>query len=152
MEQQITTYNGFKDFGTKVSVMTSDGYFGFFKSKKDGTPTKALISFKNIAPEIGDRITITYEANEYNGKMYNNAVNFSKSYNAEPPKRDNSGDIIDKIAKLNENQEKLVKKILELEKKFEGLQAIISVEKGSDYVQLHSSTGDLTDADIAKMF
>lgn len=72
----VVVYKGFKDFDEKVSVITDQGYFGFYKTKKDGTPTKAVESLKAIAPQVGGRIDVLYKETVSNGKTYKNALSF----------------------------------------------------------------------------
>jgi hypothetical protein len=76
LKNAVLTFKGFKVFGEKVSVMTDAGYFGFFKNKKDGTPSKALETLKALEPKLGDSLEIAYKETEYNGKVYQNAVAF----------------------------------------------------------------------------
>jgi hypothetical protein len=72
----VVVYKGFKDFDEKVSVITDQGYFGFYKTKKDGTPTKAVESLKALAPQVGGRIDVLYKETVSNGKTYKNALAF----------------------------------------------------------------------------
>lgn len=80
MDEQLKnatlTFKGVKDFGEKVSVSTDAGYFGFFKTKKDGSPSKALETLKALAPRPGESIEIAYKETTSNGKVYQNAVAF----------------------------------------------------------------------------
>jgi hypothetical protein len=72
----VVVYKGFKDFDEKVSVITDQGYFGFYKTKKDGTPTRAVGSLKALAPQVGDSIDVLYKETVSNGKTYKNALSF----------------------------------------------------------------------------
>jgi hypothetical protein len=76
LKNATLTFKGVKDFGEKVSVITDAGYFGFFKNKKDGSPSKALETLKALAPRPGESIEIAYKETTSNGKVYQNAVAF----------------------------------------------------------------------------
>jgi hypothetical protein len=76
LKNATLTFKGVKNFGEKVSVITDAGFFGFFKNKKDGSPSKALETLKALEPKLGDSLEIAYKETEYNGKVYQNAVAF----------------------------------------------------------------------------
>lgn len=116
----VVLFKGFKDFGDKVSVITETGYYGFFKTKKDGTPTKALETLKELDPQRGDAIAVMYKETEANGKTYKNALAFYKS--SEQPVRPEQPEVRNEVlAELVRRQDVLEMRIMELSKRIDEL-------------------------------
>lgn len=117
----VVLFKGVKDFGDKVSVITETGYYGFFKTKKDGTQTKALETLKALDPQRGDAISVLYKETEVNGKVYKNVLAFYKS--SEQPVRPEQPEARNEVLiELTRRQDVLEIKIMELTKRIEELE------------------------------
>lgn len=132
LQFETVEYNGFekKDNG-QVIFKSKQGFFSFFPRKKDETETKALSTFKEIAPEAGELVRVCYKLN---GK-YKNAVYFSRAKEGDVPsaiRQENPQD-------RNEVIMTLTAKVKELEQRLEGLEALVRAEKGDEAVELHQS-------------
>ncbi len=143
LKKDVVTLNGKEDKGNQIVLKTDKGYFSFFKVKKDGSESRAYESIKQIAPDDGDTIVVSYKENEYNGKIFKNAVMFfsprENDYPSVPQRKEDPQTRNDVLMKLAENQTKLVAKIQDLEKRLEGLEGLVRTEKGDDAVELHQS-------------
>lgn len=147
LKKDVVTLNGKEDKGNQIVLKTDKGFFSFFKVKKDGTESRAYESIREIAPDDGDTIVVSYKENEYNGKVFKNAVMFFAPRENDyptiqtqiPQRREDPQTRNETLMKLAENQGKIVAKIQDLEKRLEGLEGLVRTEKGDDAVELHQS-------------
>jgi hypothetical protein len=126
LKKDVVTINEIQDKENQIVLKTDKGYFSFFKVKKDGSESRAYESIKQIAPDNGDTIVISYKENDYNGKIFKNAVMFfaprENDYPSVPRRKEDPQTRNDVLMKLAENQGKLDAKIQELEKRIEALE------------------------------
>jgi hypothetical protein len=107
LSKVTTIYKDFKSFDDKgkVIVNTESGSYSFFRNKKDGTPTKALETLKELSPKEGDGIVVFYKEN---GK-YKNAVVFYRPKEGDVPAvaPKSTGELEARITALEERVAKL---------------------------------------------
>lgn len=143
LKKDVVTINEIQNKENQVVLRTDKGYFSFFKVKKDGNESRAYQSIKEISPDDGDTIVISYKENEYNGKIYKNAVMFfaprENDYPSAPQRKEDPQTRNDVLMKLAENQTMLVARIQDLEKRLAGLEGLVRAEKGDAAVELHQS-------------
>lgn len=129
LEKVVTIFKQMKIFPDKVIVDTENGSFSFFKEKKEGGRTRAVETLKEIKPQPGDGLVVRYRVNG----QYKNAVFFARPTEGDVPstpttrkpefQKQNESEAMYKLA---ENQNKIVAKIQELEKRVEALETILA--------------------------
>lgn len=143
LKKDVVTIDEIQNKENQIVLKTDKGYFSFFKVKKDGSESRAYQSIKEIAPDNGDTIVISYKENDYNGKIFKNAVMFfaprENDYPSVPQRKEDPQTRNEALMKLAENQSKMVAKIQDLEKRLEGLEGLVRTEKGDDAVEFHQS-------------
>lgn len=163
--------------GRKYALKDENGdKFGFWKTKKDGTATKAYDFFVKNSVSIGSKMEIGYksEQKEYEGHPYEERTILAfklptgnapqsprinqepRSYNQPiqpqtPHQKPNLHSHDDLVREINNNIQKIVRKIQEIEKDTEGLKMTLINEENEKSFEFHKNTIGIVPSKISEV-